>query len=270
MATLDTVSARPSGASHAAGKAYFETSTNKFIVWNGSQWIELHSDGTGSAFSNTYSLELDGVDDYAATLSDMTLTSTNKSVSGWFKISDLNGQNTVWGNPNGYQTSFIFWYAAGGTIFFRTSKGNNSLSLGSSFGSDWFHLAVTGDGTDLKMYYNGSLAATAPNKDGDWYVRDFFKTGTTGTINPTYFYDGSVDEIAIWDGATLSASDIATIANAGAESGSKAIDLEDYTGLTNWWRMGDSNAGTGTTITDVVGGNNLTLAHAIPFIPETP
>lgn len=50
MATLDIVTTRPSGTSHADGKAYFETSTNKFIVWDatGGEWIELDSDGTGS------------------------------------------------------------------------------------------------------------------------------------------------------------------------------------------------------------------------------
>lgn len=48
MATLDTVATRAGGTSFPAGKAYFETSTNKFIVWNGESWIELHSDGVGS------------------------------------------------------------------------------------------------------------------------------------------------------------------------------------------------------------------------------
>lgn len=48
MATLDTVATRATGTDFPAGKAYFETSTNKFIVWNGSSWIELHSDGAGA------------------------------------------------------------------------------------------------------------------------------------------------------------------------------------------------------------------------------
>ena len=50
MATLQTTATRPGGTSHADGKAYFETSTNQFIVWNATAgaWIELDSDGTGS------------------------------------------------------------------------------------------------------------------------------------------------------------------------------------------------------------------------------
>ena len=52
MATLQTQATRPSGNSHADGKAYFETDTNKMLVWDATAgaWIELDSDGTG-AFS---------------------------------------------------------------------------------------------------------------------------------------------------------------------------------------------------------------------------
>jgi len=46
MATIDTIADRSTGSA-LAGKAYFETSTNKFIVFNGSAWIELDSDGVG-------------------------------------------------------------------------------------------------------------------------------------------------------------------------------------------------------------------------------
>ena len=46
MATIDTIADRSTGTA-LAGKAYFETSTNKFIVFNGTAWIELDSDGTG-------------------------------------------------------------------------------------------------------------------------------------------------------------------------------------------------------------------------------
>ena len=58
MATLDTVATRPAGTSHADGKAYFETSTNQFIVFDatGEEWIQLDSDGTGA-----FSYELDNL-----------------------------------------------------------------------------------------------------------------------------------------------------------------------------------------------------------------
>ena len=50
MATLDIQATRPEGNYIPDGKAYFETSTNQFIVWDATdgEWIQLNSDGTGS------------------------------------------------------------------------------------------------------------------------------------------------------------------------------------------------------------------------------
>ena len=46
MAKLNTVTSGTRPASPAAGEAYFETDTNKVIIWDGSAWTELVSDGT--------------------------------------------------------------------------------------------------------------------------------------------------------------------------------------------------------------------------------
>jgi len=51
MTTLDTVATRSANTNSIPdGKAYFETSTNQFIVWDATdgEWIQLDSDGTGS------------------------------------------------------------------------------------------------------------------------------------------------------------------------------------------------------------------------------
>jgi hypothetical protein len=41
MAKLDLITSSTRPASPAAGKVYFETDTNKIIVWDGSAWIEI-------------------------------------------------------------------------------------------------------------------------------------------------------------------------------------------------------------------------------------
>jgi hypothetical protein len=46
MAKLDTITASTRPSSPTAGKVYYETDTNKVIIWSGSEWIELVSDGT--------------------------------------------------------------------------------------------------------------------------------------------------------------------------------------------------------------------------------
>lgn len=46
MAKLNTVTSSTRPASPAAGETYFETDTNKIIIWDGSAWTEIVSDGT--------------------------------------------------------------------------------------------------------------------------------------------------------------------------------------------------------------------------------
>jgi len=51
MATLDTVATRSANTNSIPdGKAYFETNTYKFIVWDATdgEWVEFHRDGTGA------------------------------------------------------------------------------------------------------------------------------------------------------------------------------------------------------------------------------
>lgn len=223
------------------------------------RWKTFANDSAEIPFSNTYSLELDGIDDYATSDSTFSLTGS-KSIAGWVRFNNTS-QNAVFGTTAS-QYGWLFWTS--NTVFFRTSAATNSFTLSTTLATNtWYHIAFTGDGTTLKCYINGTQEG-GDKIDGNWSIGEFFRAGTS------FYFDGDADELALWSGTELSASDVATIANAGAATGSKAIDLEDYTGLTNWWRMGDNNAGTGTTITDVIGGNNLTLPHTIPFTQDTP
>jgi hypothetical protein len=84
----------------------------------------------------------------------------------------------------------------------------------------------------------------------------------SGTIAMNY--DGFVDEVAIFDSA-ISEADITAIYNSGVPA-----DLTSYSPAT-WWRMGDNDGGTGTTITDQgSGGNDGTLTNGPTFSSTTP
>jgi len=65
--------------------------------------------------------------------------------------------------------------------------------------------------------------------------------------------------------SALSASNISDIYNGG-----EPTDLDSYSPV-GWWRMGDNNGGTGTTITDEgSGGNNATLVNGPTFSTDVP
>jgi hypothetical protein len=88
--TSTTSSTRPSLGSGDVGKSYFETDSNKILVWDGSAWNEWNKDSTVSGSGNTYSVELDGTND---NLSFGNLTNLNSapnlSLSVWFKFDSL-------------------------------------------------------------------------------------------------------------------------------------------------------------------------------------
>ena len=76
--------------------------------------------------------------------------------------------------------------------------------------------------------------------------------------------EGLIDEVAIFNSA-LSASDITAIYNSGTPD-----DLSSYSPV-GWWRMGDNDGGTGTTITDQgSGGNDGTLTNGPTFSTTVP
>jgi hypothetical protein len=66
--------------------------------------------------------------------------------------------------------------------------------------------------------------------------------GSNG-YDATYCVDGLIDEVAII-GSELSAAQVSTIYNSG-----DTTSLSAYSPI-GWWRMGDNDAGTGTTITN--------------------
>jgi hypothetical protein len=217
----------------------------------------IEGDSGSPPFVNNYSLGLDGVDDYATLGSTFSSITGSKSITGWFRF-DNTSQNAVT-TTTANQYGWLFW--ASNTMYFRTGAGTQTFTIPAVSTGTWYHFALTGDGTTLKLYIDG-VQQGGDKTDGSWQIKEFFRGSTS------FYFDGDVDEIGLWTGTELSASDVLAIANTGAGSGSKAVDLDAYTGLTHWWRFGDGD--TGSTVTDNKGSNNLTLVNSPTFITQVP
>ena len=127
-------------------------------------------------------------------------------------------------------------------------------------------MAVTGDGSDLICYLNGTAVGGTQTDGGNLVMERFFE------YNSSAFLDGKIDELALFN-TTLSPTDVATIANTGAASGSKAIDLksQSFTGPIHWWRMGDINGSSGATIADQGSvGVAMTLVNSPAYSASVP
>jgi hypothetical protein len=192
------------------------------------------------------------------------------------------------GSPSAYREWQMNFHSGKYVWFKLMDSANNDIAIydttqdWSSLSSGWHHLVLKygapsgsadGAGADRaggiarrdSMYYymdgvrynNGSTAfpmcydaATAT------YVPCYsgLRTSTAATVNIGGFnpggnqtFRGRMDEVSVWTKA-LTDADVTAIYNSGTPG-----DLSLSSSLKSWWRMGDNNGGTGTTVTDVQG-----------------
>ena len=212
------------------------------------------SGGGGTPFANADSLNLDGTDTYATLDSTITLTGAY-SISAWINYEVNTGSGwSFWFGTHSVTAMYIDTVSQ--KLAFRVGSGYVYSSASDFPKQEWNLLVVTRDASD-------EVNAHVTNASGTAVVATFTDTNDPSIArlwrappapNNLYFA-GGIDEIAVWNGTELSAAQIATIYNSGAPD-----DLTSFS-PTHWWRCGDSNGGTGTDITDVVAGNDMTLAN---------
>lgn len=289
MASIDTISDRSSGIA-ALGKAYFETSTNKFIVYNGSAWIEFDSDGTGAPYSNAYSANFNGGNYFLPSNYAASGSITAVSYSFWMNSSDTTSSMTLglsdYGasaksfrviSPSGTKAYYIILNDGTGNYLNSSAGGQDATISGSTNIRDglWHHVVFTASGTSVKIYIDGGDAAingsNSSNSEGAAISVTSTKSYAGGAnsfvlarngTHPSYYYNGLIDEVGVFE-YELSSSEVRSIYNGGTPD-----DLSSYS-PTAWWRMGDdsndspSNGSSIASVSDSSGnGNALTQATA--------
>ncbi len=222
------------------------------------------------AWSNDYSLSVDGTNDHLAT-NFITNTHSLKdgfSSSLWVYLDDNSTTQDFFGRYG--DGSARFYFGITGTKV-RAAVGNaydtTTLSHGMSTGA-WYHVAYTfsgGSSGTFTYYLNGSSVGTISftwTSDSGSYEPVHIgglKNGANTSQNPT---NGKLDEIAFYNSA-LSASDITAIYNSGAPT-----DLSSDTDLVAYWRMEEN---TGSTVADSSSNSyTATLTNGPTFSTDTP
>lgn len=117
----------------------------------------------------------------------------------------------------------------------------------------WTHVALTYDGTTLKIFANGVIVASdsvSGNLDGS--NSEFAIGGRSGEG----FLNGSVDEVEVFDRA-LTDDEVIAIYHAGS-AGKCRPCISAPSGMIDWW-PGDGNAN------DIQGGHGATLQNGATF-----
>ena len=209
---------------------------------------------------NEWSIELDGTNDYATLSTSYTLAGVF-TVAGWFRADTgaLSTNKILAGRITG-ATNYLTYVNTSGNIVFR--HGSTSGITITADSSTWYHLIHIRDSSNVqKFYVNGTQYGTVTNSAS--YVFDFI-----GGSNdyPSNTWLGNLDEWAIWGSdQTANISDIYT--------GATPVNLSGLTTPPNhYWRMGDDDSGSGSTVTDSgsTGGRDLTLQNNAAFEQVAP
>jgi len=227
------------------------------LIPTGTDTYVVSGESNVSPFINSYSVAFDGTDD------KMTFSSAFSSIHSAtnFSLSFYMNSTDTYGSTIRNYSSSVFqarpWSGIQGRF------GDSSVhTIGSSNYKDgnWNHVVLTFASGIWKAYKNGSQDGSDLDKSASFTsLPSTFGNGWVVSENDA----AKFDEIAIWD-STLSASEITAIYN----SGLTPIDLRSNSGnytssanLQHYWRMGDNDGGSGTTITDLQGSSNGTLVN---------
>ena len=223
--------------------------------------------GGGASFTNQYSASLDGTDDYVSTSSfDLT---TNKTVSFWIKLNSISAAGVyLFGKGSSY---YSYITSDGRTMYKYNGSSAPAISISVSNAITtgvWQHIVITGNGSTSVLYKNGASIGTGV----DVTPLGLNRFGGD-SVGGSRFIDGLMDEVAVWD-ATLSADDVTAIYNGGVPNDlslASSYDTDRTSNLVHWWRMGENDGGTGTTITDQgSGSNDGTLTNGPTFSTTVP
>ena len=264
MSTL-TTHTTASRDSHSEGLCKFNTTSKAIEVSDGTDWLVYDYDSVvAGPLTNTYSVDLDGTNDNVSFGNLTSLNSVaNLSLSIWFKFDSLDsGGNMIFHSGSDASNRFVLW--SNGSNKIEVFMGLSALLTGTTTitTNTWYHASVFKNGTSASVYLNNTLedSTTSAPSTTQSTAGNGALVGAA-TIYGPYYSGGHFDECAIWT-SDLSGSQ-SSLWNSGTPSNLASLSP------VHWWRMGDDDSGTGTTVTDQgSGGADGTLNNGAAFAAD--
>jgi len=227
---------------------YDTTSSGSSVCPNTSiQTVEIAVAG----ILNVYSMNFDSASsDYIDAGNDSSLNwgTGDGSVSCWFKTTqNVSGAVDLVIN-GGFSTggkAYALYLDASEKVGFylddNVSPTTPAQSSGSVADGNWKHVVGVRESGSIKLYLNGSLVSTQTDTTGNIDSTDNLIIGagtnaSSGAIGN--FFDGKIDELAIWNTA-LTSTQVAEIYNGTGTNTTKDLTTVSGSSLIYWNRMGD-------------------------------
>jgi hypothetical protein len=256
-------------------KAEGSTDAGAIVVYDSGAWRTFANDYAPAGFSNNYSVSLDGTNDYLSLASTINLPDGPRTISAWVNFSSVSGTfNTIVGATAGNGYRGLHWSPSNGYIYFYgvDQTGRYKNYTGSITTNTWYHLMIvdndSGSAGNFKIYVNGTdIGTPAPSANTTApLAMEFEFIGKGGSSNE---FPGLIDEVAIWNSdQSANLSEIRDTSGANPVPGDLSL-------MTNqplhWWRMGDNDSGSGSTVTDQgSAGVDATLVNGASFSTNVP
>jgi len=200
--------------------------------------------------------DFDGTDDHVDTGYQVSASATQMSACGWVNLDSLGNYQHILGSINsGSNKQLTLRVDNDNKAQFGTFNGSHHQAKSTSTLSTgtWYFIAGTYDGSEYKLYVDGSLVATtidstfAPDDTSNIFVGA--RNGTGGAAD--FLLDGQLYGVGLWDTA-LTASQISDLYNDGTIPTSNLeffYKCDESDGTTAYDSSGSSNDGTITNAT---------------------
>ena len=242
----------------------------KLIPTGSNAYVVFGEVGPGP-FANAWAVSLDGTNDIISCGNVTTINSaTNLTTSVWFNADSIASQPVLVSGEGSSSNNYWIQIFNSTSVRYHNNGNTDTITIPTLSTGTWYNFTAVQSGTSLSFYVDGSLQGTATVSavGSGW--------GTSYTIGrwsagPYNYFDGYVDEIALWTSAldSTNVSEIASSAPIDLSTNSLNGNYDQSSSLVNWWRMGDNNNGTGTTVTDNAGSNDGVLLNGAAFSSTT-
>lgn len=224
-----------------------------------------------NSFTNIYSTDFDGVDDYVAIDGiSSVFSATAGSISLWAQIdTTATTGNLFKAYVDGNNTVALLYHASDNEIklsYKGSGTANTAVSTEAIEGDGlWHHIVGTWNtsATEIKLYLDGSLIQTTSS------MTTFVGTLSAASIGNNAagggYFKGNIDEVSLYD-ETITAAQVTAIYDSGFPN-----SVITQSGLVGWWRMGDG--ATYPTIPDDSTNSNdgtMTNMASTDIVAETP
>ena len=193
-----------------------------------------------------YVFDFDG-NDYVTLNSSINLTG-NKTVSYWVNPDSLSGNVYIGGVSPNYYT-----YMTSTFLYIKDSTGFSTFSINISTGN-WYHICITGDGTNATLYINKNPISTTNDRNPTIDTIGAYNGGG-GAIN------AKMSNVQIFNTAlpATGSNSVETLYN----NGSPLTSMSGFTSLQGWWKLDasatyDSSTNTWTIPDDSTNSNTGT------------